>query len=64
VTRCANKEESLNQSALASFTPELWALLFQNCEDTSEEATRNIIAECLGKMSSFQPSSYLPDLQV
>ncbi|TPX36593.1 hypothetical protein SmJEL517_g01294 [Synchytrium microbalum] len=48
---------------LTAFAPELWTLLFQNTEDTKEEGTRNIIAECLGKLALSDPSQFLPELQ-
>ncbi|KAI8826801.1 armadillo-type protein [Fimicolochytrium jonesii] len=64
ITRFSHNEASPESTAiLHSFAPELWQLLFQNTEETAEETTRNAIAECLGKLSLSQPSTFLPDLQ-
>lgn len=41
----------------------LWAPLFENSEN-SEEITRNVAAACLGKLSTTNPSKYLPQLHV
>ncbi|KAJ3020912.1 Cullin-associated NEDD8-dissociated protein 1 [Thoreauomyces humboldtii] len=64
ITRFSHHEASTESTAiLESFAPELWQLLFQNTEETAEEATRNAIAECLGKLSLSQPEKFLPDLR-
>lgn len=39
------------------------ALLFDNCE-SQEEGTRNVVAECLGKLTLTNPYKFLPELQV
>jgi len=39
----------------------LWAPLFQNSD--ADEATRNVSAACLGKLTTASPSKYLPQLQ-
>ncbi len=41
----------------------IWVPLFQDSAN-SEEATRNIAAACLGKLTTTNPSRYLPQLQV
>lgn len=41
----------------------MWAPLFENSEN-SEEITRNVAAACLGKLSTTNPSKYLPQLHV
>lgn len=41
----------------------LWDPLFQNPE-SSEEASRNVAASCLGKLTTTEPGRYLPLLQV
>ncbi|TPX69285.1 hypothetical protein SpCBS45565_g02598 [Spizellomyces sp. 'palustris'] len=64
ITRFSHHEASAaSTSTLQAFAPELWQVLFQHTEETEEEATRNIIAECLGKLSLSQPGTFLPDLQ-
>ncbi|KIJ68853.1 hypothetical protein HYDPIDRAFT_82664 [Hydnomerulius pinastri MD-312] len=40
----------------------LWAPLFHNSTSDSEESTRNVAAACLGKLTTTQPSRYLPQL--
>ncbi|KAI9034670.1 armadillo-type protein [Hyaloraphidium curvatum] len=45
------------------YAAELWPLLFQAAEEVTEEGTRNVIAESLGKLSLSSPSDFLPDLQ-
>ncbi|KFP92120.1 Cullin-associated NEDD8-dissociated protein 1, partial [Apaloderma vittatum] len=41
---------------------DIWALLFKHCECT-EEGTRNVVAECLGKLTLVDPSELLPRLK-
>lgn len=38
-------------------------LLFSHCEST-EEGTRNVVAECLGKLTLVDPLRLLPQLKV
>ena len=45
-----------------SFSPPR-TLLFDNCE-SKEEGTRNVVAECLGKLTLTNPYKFLPELQV
>uniref|UniRef100_A0A3B4AR27 TATA-binding protein interacting (TIP20) domain-containing protein n=1 Tax=Periophthalmus magnuspinnatus TaxID=409849 RepID=A0A3B4AR27_9GOBI len=40
----------------------IWALLFQNAQ-CPEEGTRNLIAECLGKLTLVNPDQLLPRLK-
>lgn len=42
--------------------PSIWAQLFKHCE-CSEEGSRNVVAECLGKLVLVDPESLLPRLQ-
>ena len=37
-------------------------LLYRHCECT-EEGTRNVVAECLGKLTLIDPTALLPKLQ-
>ena len=39
------------------------AMLFNHCE-CSEEGTRNVVAECLGKLTLIDPQTLLPQLKV
>ncbi|XP_031563225.1 cullin-associated NEDD8-dissociated protein 1-like isoform X2 [Actinia tenebrosa] len=48
--------------ALRPFIESIWALLFSHCEST-EEGTRNVVAECLGKLTLVDPVTLLPQLQ-
>ncbi|KAF2075079.1 hypothetical protein CYY_003599 [Polysphondylium violaceum] len=43
------------------FLPQIVPLLFANCVN-EEEGTRNIVAECLGKLSMIQPNDIIPKL--
>ncbi|XP_066581205.1 cullin-associated NEDD8-dissociated protein 1 [Prorops nasuta] len=47
---------------LQQFVPSIWMLLYRHCECT-EEGTRNVVAECLGKLSLIDPNTLLPKLQ-
>ena len=39
------------------------SVLFSHCEN-NEEGTRNVVAECIGKLTLVDPESLLPQLQV
>lgn len=47
---------------LQNFVPSIWMLLYRHCECT-EEGTRNVVAECLGKLTLIDPVTLLPRLQ-
>lgn len=47
---------------LQPFVPAIWQQLFRHCE-CSEEGTRNVVAECLGKLTLIDPPNLLPRLQ-
>lgn len=47
---------------LLPFVPPIWATLFRHCE-SEEEGTRNVVSECLGKLTLIDPVSLLPKLQ-
>ncbi|XP_020625713.1 cullin-associated NEDD8-dissociated protein 1-like [Orbicella faveolata] len=49
--------------ALKPFIGSIWTLLFSHCEST-EEGTRNVVAECLGKLTLVDPLRLLPQLKV
>ncbi|XP_046614715.1 cullin-associated NEDD8-dissociated protein 1 [Neodiprion virginianus] len=49
-------------SHLQNFVPSIWLLLYRHCECT-EEGTRNVVAECLGKLTLIDPATLLPRLQ-
>ncbi|XP_035244264.1 cullin-associated NEDD8-dissociated protein 2 [Anguilla anguilla] len=58
-------KEVISGSAAHSLKPhveEIWALLFKHCE-CPEEGTRNVVAECLGKLTLVNPSQLLPRLK-
>lgn len=58
-------KEVISACAASSLSPHVesvWALLFQNCE-CQEEGTRNLVAECLGKLSLVNPAQLLPRLK-
>lgn len=47
---------------LRSSVPSIWAELFVHCE-CPEEGSRNVVAECLGKLVLVDPEELLPRLQ-
>ncbi|KAK5639691.1 hypothetical protein RI129_012183 [Pyrocoelia pectoralis] len=47
---------------LLPFVPAIWQRLFLHCE-CIEEGTRNVVAECLGKLTLIDPANLLPQLQ-
>ncbi|KAF8329094.1 TIP120-domain-containing protein [Cantharellus anzutake] len=55
VTHCSN-------SQLEGVADAVWSPVFENPEN-SEEGTRNVAAACLGKLTTTNPSRYLPQLQ-
>lgn len=61
VISCQSKDHASVQ-ALQPFLPSIWNLLFSHCE-SKEEGTRNVVAECLGKLTLIDPSNLLPQLQ-
>ncbi|XP_056615048.1 cullin-associated NEDD8-dissociated protein 2 [Triplophysa dalaica] len=53
---------ALSAESLKPHVENIWALLFKHCE-CEEEGTRNIVAECLGKLTLVNPSELLPRLK-
>ena len=49
-------------TTLQPFVEQMWTLLFHHCE-SKEEGTRNMVAECLGKLTLVDPEKLLPVLQ-
>lgn len=47
---------------LGPYIPAIWAQLFKHCQ-CQEEGTRNVVAECLGKLCLIDPEKLLPELQ-
>lgn len=57
--------QSLNSKAVDILKPvimPIWELLMKNCE-CAEEGTRNVVAECLGKLALIDPIELLPELK-
>ncbi|XP_024120935.1 cullin-associated NEDD8-dissociated protein 2 [Oryzias melastigma] len=48
--------------SLSPHVESIWSLLFQHCE-CQEEGTRNLVAECLGKLTLVEPVALLPRLK-
>lgn len=47
---------------LLPFVPAIWQQLYRHCECV-EEGTRNVVAECLGKLTLIDPANLLPKLK-
>lgn len=57
--------QSVNPAMIELLEPHLdsiWKLLLNHCE-CPEEGTRNVVAECLGKLTLIDPTKLLPRLQ-
>ncbi|XP_053576746.1 cullin-associated NEDD8-dissociated protein 1 [Bombina bombina] len=52
---------SLPSEELRPYQEDVWGLLLQHCE-APEEGTRNVVAECLGKLTLVNPAQLLPRL--
>lgn len=52
-----------SRSQLEHIADTLWKPLFDDAE-TSDEATRAIVASCIGKLTTSNPVKYLPQLEV
>lgn len=63
ITSLSTTRAGLDQ--LLPSVPQIWRQLFEYCEtvECSEEGSRNVVAECLGKLVLVQPEELLPQLQ-
>uniref|UniRef100_A0A673A1J1 Cullin-associated and neddylation-dissociated 1 n=1 Tax=Sphaeramia orbicularis TaxID=375764 RepID=A0A673A1J1_9TELE len=50
---------SASVSGLKPYVESVWSLLLKHCE-CQEEGTRNVVAECLGKLTLIDPETLLP----
>jgi len=57
------KSDELKNGQEFPYIQEIWNLLFNLCENATENNIKSIIAECIGKFSLSSPSLLLPDLQ-
>lgn len=48
--------------ALRPFIPDIWVQLAKHCQ-CAEEGSRNVVAECLGKLCLLEPQDLLPHLK-
>uniref|UniRef100_A0AAY4ENY9 TATA-binding protein interacting (TIP20) domain-containing protein n=1 Tax=Denticeps clupeoides TaxID=299321 RepID=A0AAY4ENY9_9TELE len=53
---------SASVAGLKPYVESVWTLLLKHCECT-EEGTRNVVAECLGKLTLIDPETLLPRLK-
>ena len=60
ITSLSTTKNGLEQ--LLPSVPSIWAQLFKHCE-CPEEGSRNVVAECLGKLVLVNPESLLPNLK-
>lgn len=60
ISSLAQSKEGLAQ--LLPAVPSIWDQLFKHCE-CSEEGSRNVVAECLGKLVLVMPENRLPLLE-
>lgn len=57
--------QSSNPDGLQAIKPyinNIWSTLIKHCE-CNEEGTRNVVAECLGKLTLLDPHTLMPELQ-
>jgi len=54
--------ESQHPHGLAAYVDQIWQTLIKHCE-CPEEGTRNVVAECLGKLTLLEPASLMLKLQ-
>ncbi|KAM9326759.1 cullin-associated NEDD8-dissociated protein 1-like [Gastrophryne carolinensis] len=52
---------SLPSEELRPYQEDVWKMLLEHCE-AAEEGTRNVVAECLGKLMLVNPAQLLPRL--
>ncbi|XP_054718633.1 cullin-associated NEDD8-dissociated protein 1-like [Uloborus diversus] len=52
----------MSVKSLQPFIKNVWGMLFNHCECT-EEGTRNVVAECLGKLTLIDHVNLLPELK-
>jgi len=57
------KSDELKNGQEFPYIQEIWNLLFNLCENATENNIKSIIAECIGKFSLSSPTLLLPDLQ-
>lgn len=60
ISSLAQSKEGLER--LMHAVPSIWEQLFKHCE-CSEEGSRNVVAECLGKLVMVMPENRLPFLE-
>ena len=53
---------SASVTGLKPYVESVWTLLLKHCE-CQEEGTRNVVAECLGKLTLIDPETLLPRLK-
>lgn len=61
IISCQSANNMMSQT-LTPYLEPIWALLINHCQ-CQEEGTRNVVAECLGKLVQINPKELLPKLQ-
>uniref|UniRef100_A0A4W5JMC8 Cullin-associated and neddylation-dissociated 1 n=1 Tax=Hucho hucho TaxID=62062 RepID=A0A4W5JMC8_9TELE len=59
---CSVLSSSASVAGLKPYVEGVWTLLLKHCE-CAEEGTRNVVAECLGKLTLIDPETLLPRLK-
>lgn len=62
IISCYSTRDSKEEEALKTHVGNIWEVLFQHFQST-EEGTRNVVAECVGKLTLVEPSTLLPLLR-
>jgi cullin-associated NEDD8-dissociated protein 1 len=60
--QCNSVIKTQNTNLLEPYTYTIWNVLMKHCE-CQEEGTRNVVAECLGKLTLLNPTLLMPKLQ-
>ncbi|KAI9294047.1 TIP120-domain-containing protein [Neoconidiobolus thromboides FSU 785] len=64
ITYYITKDSLFDQQQIESYSEKLWQVLIEDSfSQDHEESSQNLIAECIGKLSSMKPDKFLPILE-